>query len=746
MLEHGTAMIGLPLRLLAREVYDRLTARVGESAVALVTGEERRVPPTPRYWVCTVEAMPEGRAVDFVAIDEVQLAGHDERGHVFTDRLLHHRGRLETWFMGAETMRPLVERLVPLARIERRPRLSTLSDARSLTLAELPPRSAVVAFSAERVYALAERLKAKRGGAAVVLGALSPRTRNAQVALYQAGEVDYLVATDAIGMGLNMDVDCVAFADLRKFDGRRARDLEDAELAQIAGRAGRHARDGRFATLAPLPPLHMSTSRALEQHRFPAQRRLWWRNRDLDFASPEALLASLRVAPRDPCLRRAEDADDVRALARLLGDPDVTSRVRDPARLGLLWSVCRVPDFRQLGGDDHVGLLGPMFLQLCGPTGRLDPAFVARHVERLDHVGGDLDALLLRMASVRTWTYIAEREAWLADADAWQERARAIEDRLGDALHEALVGRFVGSKRRGTSRVVAAKAPGPSGRALAEALRAKGFAPTQAMRAAPPTRDDAWALRLVEATHAELRLDAEGRICTEDADTRILARLGPGADLRHPEVILTGEAASLAAGTQLQLRRRLLAWTRDLVPGLLAPLRPAPEARLSSAGRGLLYQIEQGLGTALASEAREQLELLEGAERQVLQRLGVRLGRHVLFAAALLSPEALRARGALCAAHLRSVGDPGARLPIPGVERSLPVMDGVPVGLYTALGFPAFGPLALRADLVEEVARLVAKGARDASVASRCGCAPADVPDLRAAFGAGSRGRRAGTR
>jgi len=336
-------MIGLPLRLLAREVYDRVTARVGEGAVALVTGEEKRLPPRPRYWVCTVEAMPIEREVDFIAIDEVQLCGHRERGHVFTDRLLHGRGRQETWFLGADTIRPILERLVPTTVIDRRPRLSRLLGAGALPLRGLPPRTAVVAFSAGAVYRLAERLRVRRGGAAVVLGALSPRARNAQVALYQAGEVDYLVATDAIGMGLNMDVDCVAFAELCKFDGRQTRELDEAELAQIAGRAGRHHNDGRFATLAPLPPLPAAVSHAIEDHRFPVQRRILWRSRDLDTSSVDALVASLRQRPFAACLELQDGAEDTRALLRLAQDREVMARTRDAESVGLLWEVCQIP-------------------------------------------------------------------------------------------------------------------------------------------------------------------------------------------------------------------------------------------------------------------------------------------------------------------------------------------------------------------------------------------------------------------
>ncbi|HEY8924339.1 MAG TPA: helicase-related protein, partial [Polyangia bacterium] len=450
MLTHPTGMMGLPLRLLAREIYDRVSARLGEAAVALVTGEEKRVPPRPRYWICTVEAMPLDRPVDFLAVDEIQLGAHRERGHVFTDRLLSARGRVETWFLGADTVRPLVRELVPGVDIEARPRLSTLRSAGPLSLRDLPPRAAVVAFSAQRVYELAERMRARRGGAAVVLGALSPRARNAQVALYQSGEVDTLVATDAIGMGLNLDVDLVAFADLAKFDGRQVRALEDAELAQIAGRAGRFRHDGEFAVLEPLGPLPAPTVRALETHRFPALEQLYWRSGALDFSSPDALLASLRVRSPHPALRLAALADDERAFLNLQAQAETAPLLDGSAgsdRLRMAWEVCQIPDFRQLAFDDHARLQSDIFLQLAR-AGQLGEDWLNERITLLDQSRGDVETLIARLASVRTWTYVAHHPGWVARAAEWQEAARAIEDRLSDALHAELVRRFVDSAGR----------------------------------------------------------------------------------------------------------------------------------------------------------------------------------------------------------------------------------------------------------------------------------------------------------
>lgn len=705
MLTHDSGMIGLPLRLLAREIYDRVTARVGEAAVALITGEEKRVPARPRYFVCTVEAMPLNREVDFLAVDEIHLAGHVERGHVFTDRILNWRGRQETWLLGADTIRPILERLVPTATIERKPRLSRLSWGGTSTLRGLPPRTAVVAFSVDRVYELAERLRARRGGAAVVMGALSPRARNAQVALYQSGEVDYMVATDAIGMGLNMDVDCVAFADLRKFDGRKLRALEDSELAQIAGRAGRHHNNGKFVTLDPLPALPPSTVRAIEEHRFPMQKSVFWRNSDLDMRSLATLAASLARKPTQACLELVDDADDTRALASLAGDAEIAARCRAKGNVELLWQVCQIPDYRQLQLDDHFKLLRAVFLQLSGPRARLEKDWIARHLARLSELEGDIDTLLARMAFIRTWTYITHHTHWLDDAHAWQEQARALEDDLSDALHEKLVRRFVDANARRPTR-------GKPNGAFAQQLQlAMAAAPDNG----PVAQDgDAWVDAMVEAGDDKFGLGEGARIV---GDGRVLARMSRGADRLHPEVAVSLD--ELGPGAKLRLQRRLVAWTRDLAQALLEPLRDPRLDKLGPAGRGIVYQLEQGMGTALARDAQAQLQKLEPADRSRLGRVGIRLGRHVLFSAPLLRPEPMQVREALCAAAL----GPGIKLVngARGARFLLPASE-VDDATYLALGYPVFAGVAIRADEVEGLAARIAGGAREKAVAARLGC------------------------
>ena len=718
MLEHESGMIGLPLRLLAREVYDRVTARVGEGAVALVTGEEKRIPPHPRFWVCTVEAMPLARPVDFLAVDEVQLATHRHRGHVFTDRLLHARGLRETWFLGSATIRPLLERLCPTAVVERRPRLSTLSDAGSLPLSALPPRSVVVAFSATRVYELAERIRSKRGGAAVVIGALSPRARNAQVALFQAGEVDTLVATDAIGMGLNLDVDNVVFAELRKFDGRESRRLEDAELAQIAGRAGRHTRDGRFATLEPLGPLPRPTVRALEGHRFPPDERVFWRNHQLDLETVDGLLASLRQRPTRPWLRLADDAEDLAAAVALARMPEVRALARDPARVALLWEVCQIPDFRQLPFDDHFKLLAATYQQLCRTPGRLDQPWIDAHLRRLEQPEGDLETLLARMSAVRTWTYITSHREWVDDAPAWQTRTHELEDRLSDALHHQLVQRFVDTTSKRGRRSPARGAARDGGlRSLAGELAAKVPGARATLGAEPAGASengegqDAWVEPLIDAPHDRFRALEDGRILAAE---RPVGRLVRGADRLHPDVTVSG---ALGGGARLRLARRLLAFARDLVAELLAPLRPGTTRTLGPAARGLLYQLEQSLGSVSTSSTRDQLRELSGPERSLLTGQGIVLGRLVVYAPQLLEPPALQQRWALCAAELWPERLPPAPGFAAGPAPHLPVLPEVPLRLYEALGYPVLGGLAVRADALEQIARDVARGATEHRVA-----------------------------
>ena len=442
MLGHRTGVIGLPLRLLAREVYDRIVALRGPSLVALVTGEERIVPPRTQYWVCTVEAMPEGMGCDFLAIDEIQLCADPERGHVFTDRLLRARGQHETLFLGADTMRGPIAALVPEVQFMRRDRMSQLVYSGQKKVSRMRPRTAIVGFSVDNVYAIAELIRRQKGGAAVVMGALSPRTRNAQVDMYQNGEVDFLVATDAIGMGLNLDIDHVAFSALTKFDGRRMRPLAPNELAQIAGRAGRGQKDGTFGVTGDVGPLEDGVAQAIMDHRFAPLNKLQWRNHALQFGSIDALVRSLEAPPTHGALVRARESDDVLALKSLAESAEVAARCTDGPSVKLLWDVCRVPDFRGISHHEHTNLLDAIFRYLH-QRGAIPSDWMARQIKRIDRTDGDIDAISKRLAFIRTWTYVAQRNAWVDEIPHWRNETRHVEDRLSDALHEKLTQRFV---------------------------------------------------------------------------------------------------------------------------------------------------------------------------------------------------------------------------------------------------------------------------------------------------------------
>jgi ATP-dependent RNA helicase SUPV3L1/SUV3 len=703
LLEHDSGMLGLPLRLLAREVYDRVSARVGEDRVALVTGEEKRVPRRADYWICTTEAMPLAREVDFVAVDEVQLATHDERGHVFTDRLLHARGRLETWFMGSSAMRDLMYRLVPAAKHQEHPRLSRLSFAGSSKLQKLPPRSAIVAFSVPELYRLAGKLRAMRGGAAVVLGALSPRARNAQVAMFQAGEVDYLVATDAIGMGLNLDVGHVCFASLRKFDGQHARSLSEPEIAQIAGRAGRYLRDGSFGTLLPTE-LPQAQAERIEQHLFEPIRRVRYRSTELDFASPAALLASLEAPPPAAHLASVPTALDVSSLRALLTDPDVAARARRGEALELLWRVCEVPDFRHILFEVHVALLRDLYLALC--EGPLADEYLARQTKDFHDYAGDVDALLARTARLRTWAFVANRAGWVEHDGAWRQKLMELEDKLSDALHTGLVASFVERRARvrpAAKRATSLHAAEPDFALTGSVDPHHPFATLFKLRAKvhepspEPQAPSSWE-ELVDAPHEAFELDDAGAILHGGVK---LAQLSRGISLTQPEIkLLTLD--DVPAGTQRQLQRRLHAFARDVVGRFLAPLEPLRRSERAPL-RAIAYQLEQGLGSAPRQNLAATLAALSDADRGALNQTVIEPGRLAVFIPALLAERALARRLTLVRAF-----EPSTRLP--PVGRATFDQQELSEQTWMALGYLVLGRRAYRLDLAERVAALLTQG------------------------------------
>jgi ATP-dependent RNA helicase SUPV3L1/SUV3 len=724
MLGHQTGMIGFPLRLLARENYDRVVSLKGARAVALITGEEKIVPPSPSYFVCTVESMPLDLPVDFLAVDEIQLCGDPERGHVFTQRLLHARGRQETMLLGADTIKPLLRRLVPEAEFVSRPRFSILRYVGSKKATRLPPRSAVVAFAVADVFALAELMRRQRGGTAVVLGALSPRARNAQVGMFQAGEVDYLVATDAIGMGLNMDLDHVAFAKLVKFDGQAPRHLAPSEIAQIAGRAGRHMSDGTFGTTGELGAMDPEVVEAVENHRFDPLTRLFWRNARLDYHSPAALLRSLEERPHGPGLVPAREADDHVALRALARQADIAALAQHPAAVRLLWEVCQIPDFRKVMSDTHARLLGQIYRHLAGPKGRLPTDWVARQVERLDRRDGDIDTLMTRIAHIRTWTYVAHRPDWLADAGQWQERARTIEDRLSDALHDRITQRFVDRRSAFLVRQLAADKDllasiGQSGEVKVEGQyvgRLDGFRfVPDAVAAGDESKT------LLAAANRVLRgeIASRAQLLTEAADGDFALAPDRGVRWRGGAVgrLLRGDSALapkaeplpgdfLEGDVRESVRRRLSAFVRHAIAQGLRPLMRARDADLTGAARGLVFQLGEALGSLPAHVVAAQRAALDAADRKALARLGVRLGTESVYLEAVLKPRAAALRALLWA-----VWNDASTPTVPGAVAQ-PRDPAVSELAYAAMGYRVLGAQVLRIDLVERLAAAARRLAR----------------------------------
>jgi ATP-dependent RNA helicase SUPV3L1/SUV3 len=745
MLGHRSGMIGFPLRLLARENYDRVVKLKGARAVALITGEEKIIPPNPAYFVCTVESMPLDRPVDFLAVDEIQLCGDRERGHVFTDRLLHARGLGETMLLGADTIRPLLRRLVPEAEYVGRPRFSTLRYVGAKKATRLPPRSAVVAFAVADVFALAELMRRQRGGTAVVLGALSPRARNAQVGLFQSGEVDYLVATDAIGMGLNMDLDHVAFARVVKFDGHAPRRLAPAEIAQIAGRAGRHMSDGTFGTTAELEALDPEIVEAVESHRFDPLEFLYWRSAKLDFRSPRQLLASLEARPSTRGLAPAPEADDHLALRTLARMPDIADAARHPERVRLLWEVCQIPDFRKVMSETHARLLARIYRHLALPEGRLPTDWVADQVGRLDRSDGDIDSLMSRIAHVRTWTYIAHRPEWLAQSAQWQERARAIEDKLSDALHDRITQRFVDRRSAFLVRKLASandllasvsrsgevKVEGHAiGRLLGFRFVPDEFAEHGQIRTLLAAANRvlrgeiaARARALAEAPDAEFELGPDGAVAWRGG---AVGRLLPGESALGPRVeALPGDF--LEGHLRDGVRQRLAAFVGGAVRRGLAALFRARDADLTGPARGLVFQLAEALGSLPAREVAHLRASLTAPDRKALARLGVRLGTETIYVDPLLKPKAARLRGLLWA--VRS----GCAPPEPPASATAARDPAIADAAYEAMGYRMLGPWAVRADRLERLAaaaRALARQGPFAATPALAGIAGADPADL----------------
>jgi len=722
MLGYKSGIIGLPLRLLAREVYDKIAQVRGPSCVALVTGEERIVPAKANYWVCTVEAMPENLSVECLIVDEIQLSADPERGHIFTDRLLKSRGKLETIFLGAETMKGPIKTLIPDVLIQNRKRMSNLTYAGSKKISRMPPRSAIVSFSVDNVYGIAELIRRQKGGAAVVMGALSPRTRNAQVELYQNGDVDYLVATDAIGMGLNLDVNHVAFSSISKFDGRTMRFLAPNELAQIAGRAGRGMSDGSFGETGEVAALDEDVVKAIVEHRFKPLRKLMWRNSELSFVSTETLIQSLDKQTESEVLVKAREADDFIALKTLSQSPDLQFRINDKSSIKLLWDVCRTPDFRGISSVEHTNLLEEIFKFLYEFSAIPDDWF-GQQIKRLDRTDGDIDVLSKRLAFIRTWTYVAQRQSWLHDVSHWRGVTRALEDRLSDALHERLTQRFVDRRtsvllRRLKQKEALLAEVNENGEVTVEGefvgklegFRFKQDKETTAQEAKTIKSASLQALlphfnlradRLYNAPDTEIDFTEQGGLMWGD---QAVGKLITGDDIMHPKVAAFVDSE---AGTEVlnKVERRLQHFVDRKISLLFEPLvNLQKDEELTGLAKGFGFQLFESLGILRRQNVLAEVKSLDQDARSLLRKHGVRFGQFTVFMPLLLKPAPTRLRLVLWA--LSKNLDEFPEAPPPGLV-TVPVSTEAPEQYDDMSGYRNAGDRAIRIDMLERLADLL---------------------------------------
>lgn len=737
MMGYRNGVIGFPLRLLARENYDRAVAEKGVHRVALVTGEEKIIPSAADYFICTVEAMPVERSFEFLAVDEIQLCSDPERGHIFTDRLLRARGTHETMFLGAETIRPVMRELVPGVTYETRERLSELTYTGFKKLSRLPQRSAVVAFSIEDVYRMAEMIRRHRGGTAIVLGALSPRARNAQVGMYQSGEVDYMVATDAIGMGLNMDIHHVALAATRKFDGHRVRVLNAAEMGQIAGRAGRAKRDGSFGVTGPVNDLPVEIVEAIRTNTFEPLANLSWRNHDLDFRSARGLLNSLERPSGSAFLIRGRMSDDHKTLAALLDKPDILRHTNTPETIRLLWDVCQVPDFRKTLSDTHQALIAQLYEKLL--KGPLPEDWTAEAVARLANTNGDIDTLMTRIAHIRTWTFIAHRPGWLRDAVHWQQKTREIEDSLSDALHQGLTQRFV--DRRSAVLVRAMEDKGEllagvtaAGDVILEGEKIghlRGFrfisddtitgsdrkALVSAARQALKGEIRRRAEQMLNAELKQFKLNDKGELFFQRDPTNPtpgaqVALLKKGTGLYAPDVSLI-DSELLQDQDKTQVTEFLRAKVREVIAVTLEPLDKLVQNLdpLPAPARGIAHQLHESLGVVPREALEGLIEGLDADGRKALRDRGVRLGPILVYQPALGKPALVRLRAMLWT--LWQGKELPAEVPRDGSVSQVVDAKAVDTSFYQVIGYPVVGPRAIRADMLDRVVCEIYDTAKD---------------------------------
>ena len=724
MIAHKNGIMGLPLRLLAREVYDKICLMRGSNKVALITGEEKILPRDAVYFVCTVEAMPTRKDFEFVAIDEIQLCADPDRGHIFTQRLLTSRGTRETLFLGSSTMENCLKSLFPNIELIRRPRLSELSYTGSKKISRLPARSAIIAFSSENVYSIAELVHRLSGGAAVVLGALSPRTRNAQVELFENGEVDYLVATDAVGMGLNLDIKHVAFSGIKKFDGRHFRQLLPNEIAQIAGRAGRNQINGSFGITGELTDLDAKIVDAIENHSFSTLKRLFWRNDKLDFSNVTELIESLEKTPNNNNLTKAREADDIIALKHLSRSGTIIEKLSTSNDVKLLWDVCLIPDYRKISLSDHCNLLTQIF-EFLSSSCRISDDWLHSQILQINKMDGDIDTLSKRLSFIRTWSYVSNKKNWINDPCYWQKFTREIEDNLSDVLHNKLKQRFIDKRTsilikslRQREKLVADIKDDNSIFIDDQFIgNLKGFlfeldenilaeqksTFISAASAALSEKLSLLAERFYRESDVEIDLSDQGEFIWQE---NIVGKIKKGSEILKPEI--TPVVSDFVSEAICQkIKKRLEHYLQRKIDSIFEPLLSMQtDNSIVGLSRGLSFRLLESLGIIPRSVVMKEVKQISQDERALMRKHGVRFGQFTIFIPALIKPAATKLRLILWGRYMGLELIP--QVPPPGLVSVL-IEGNEPKGYFPRAGLRAAGDRAIRIDMLERVADLIRK-------------------------------------
>jgi ATP-dependent RNA helicase SUPV3L1/SUV3 len=661
MLEFDSGIFGLPLRLLAREVYDKCVTRVGVDKVALITGEEKIIPSTANYYICTVESMPKNKEVEFIAIDEIQMSADRERGHIFTERMLESRGTKLTMFLGSQIMRKIIEELVDNVEFEKKERYSKLSYSGIKKISRLDRKVAIIAFSIEEVYAIAELVRRQKGGAAVIMGSLSPKTRNSQVGLYQSGDVDYLIATDAIGMGLNMDINEIFFSNLKKFDGKKTRRLNLIEMSQIAGRAGRYKNDGGFGTTGDSETLNSDEIEKIEKHQLPDTKAIYWRNSKLVFENPEKLIASLELKPAQKNLVRTNDSLDESVLRFFLKKG--SNNIIYHKNLELLWECCQIPDFEKKAYGQHINVIDKVFQFLSTRKKRIPSTFMKEQLKGLERDHGNVDLLSHRLSNVRTWSYVANKKNWVENSDYWVQLTKNIEDKLSDKLHDELTKSFIDKKISILSRslkqdlVLNTEINNENkihidGQLVGELKGLKFLIEVTSKtldtdiksikKAARKGVEKELIKRVDEIlAKAQIEINSESKIIWKNNP---IARLKKGKDYLNPDIDIISDD-SLSDDAKSKLSVFLNKWLAEYINDLLGDLIKLTKHQITNQYlRGLVFQLYEKNGVVVRNEVNKIVKLIPAEERKKLWGMGIKIGRYHIYLPKMLKPKAVEFR------------------------------------------------------------------------------------------------------